>query len=297
MDVIKCLRPLHVLTLFMGLASYRETRNNNGLREYNFSFLLFVLTIVIAFFSISWSFYYLKHALTVLEDPITFLCLAFTIKTLCYIVICLLNNILHCHYFNFINRLNSIDDKLQTLYINPNDTRSCFMLLSMTGFEYFVTIGNILMIGFKGNYTALIPNFISQTKDVVFLQFFSSIYLLYYRFKLINDRLSIIKNLYSDSSRDFKLILAIEIRGVCIILDELSVLRIVICKAFQIQVVSSILFLVIYSLVMINEIFHNFVSFSTYSYVMMSVNAARSNFSLFILALACTNCLDQVKHE
>lgn len=296
MDVIKCLRPLYLMTLFMALASYREIKNKNGLREYKFSYFHSVLTIIISFFPTAWSFYCLKHNLKVLEDPFTFECLAFIIQTVCYNVICFSNNTLHCHYFNFINRLNSIDDNLKTLHIKSNDTRSYFNLLVVTGFVYLVAVGSYLTMGFvKRNYESLVPIFISQTKDVVFLQFFSSVYLLYYRFKLINDRLSIIKNLYSESSRDFKLILANEIKGLCNIHDRLCVLCVVICKAFQIQVVSSILTLVVFSLVMINEISKNYVLFSMDLYYILSLSAIFSNFCLFILALACTKCLKQVK--
>lgn len=296
MGVVKALRPLHVLTLFLGLASYRETKNENGLKGYKFSYVHSGLTILFSFLPTSWSLDFLKKQFELLDDPLRFLILAFTIQTVCYNVICFSNNILHGYYLNFINRLNLTDDKLKTVHINANDVRSRLILLAMTSFEYWVIIGNFITVRyFTGDFFSLIPIFIGQTKDVVFVQFFSSVYLLYYRFKLVNDRLSIIKTLYPESSRDIKLIMAREISVLCNIHGELCVLRVVICKAFQVQVVGSILTLMVFNLVVFNETSKNYNTFDYHTYIMLCVDAICCSFALFVLALVCTKCLNQVK--
>lgn len=295
MDIFKVLRPLHRLTLLMARASYIETKNVNGIKEYKFCLILSIITFTFPFVPTIWTALGYNYIVKIQDKGFTFSNLAFVIHQLIYFITFLSNNILRFQYIDFINRLHSSDGKLIALKINPNDGSSYVMLLTFVVCEYFSLIGNIMaVLYFKRKFETIIPIFMGHIKDVVLIQAYSSVYLVYYRLKLINDRLSVIKKLYSDSSKHLKLALAREIRDLCEIQDILFVLRGIICEAFQIQIVGSIVSLVVYSLLLITETFKKFRSFDNETYTTMCIHAIFCNLCLFILTLACTKCMNQV---
>lgn len=293
MDIFKVLRPLHILTLFTAIASYRETTNKNGFKEYKSSKLLSIFTFLFPIGPAIWSTFSFRGLVARQDDSITFLNLAFCVHLFSYVVICYSNNFLHGHYLRIVNRIYLIDVKLKSLHINPNERYN--YLTFMVAFEYCSIFVNCFHLTYvTGSYVPFLPICMRQVKEITLIHVLSVVYLIYFRFKLINDRLSIIKNLYSESSRDFKLILAHDIRDLCDMHDKLSVIRGIICTAFQIQVVSSIFSLTVFSLVLIRETNINVGYRLTDIFVMMFFDAVCCNFCMFILALTCTKCLNQV---
>lgn len=297
MDVFKVLRPLHGLTLLMAMAAFIETRNENGIKEYKFSLILSIVSIICPLGQAIWTALGYNALFKHQDDPLTFLNIAFASHVCTYSISTTSNRIMQIHFLNFVNRLHIIDGKLKALHINPNDGFSYKMLVTIVISEYLLLFGNIFGVCYtSGLYIAVIPILMGHLKNVIFVQAYSSVYLLYYRHKLINDRMTIIKNLYPESSRHFKLVLANEIRDLCDIHDELYVLRDIMCKAFQIQVVASILSLMTLSVVLITDTSKKVQNTVPERFMAMWFNAICCYSCLFVLTLGCSKCLTQVKY-
>lgn len=261
MDVIDVTLPMRIITIIFFISPYQTSKLNNNKtnrRSFIFSKALFAVNVV------SMLFYLFQNATwlpKIMNDSVIkgALRVSLIFAIFYYITIIIMSNVLHRRQLVFLNDLIEIDQIFESLYIHPNDFTSkmilfAFTALASTSFSSILVLLNSVIIGEFG-FVSLIymyRSYVSHVRVAVLLQFACYVFLLYYRFKVLNDRLKVYKSLYGDASPKFKKRLMSSVRICCLLHNRLVLSCDLLNSAFELQVTTTLVFVFWYVVPLLN---------------------------------------------
>lgn len=235
-------KPLHIICMIFFISPYYAYRNAKGERIFEFCKISFVINILGLLFFLSSEIGTFIFMVLQMDEYATESMMPGPLMMVIFYYTTTLSssNLLSKRAIYFLNDLMKIDEKFSELAICPNDNTTKRVIYSLTFLEASSIISIFIYCSFKQEISISLATFIyrnvlSHVRMTVLSQFICYTFLIYYRFKILNDQLIVYKALYSEASPSLKRKISDSIRVCCCLHERLTISSRLLSKAFDIQ--------------------------------------------------------------
>lgn len=295
-------RPMHIITMIYLISPYYAYKQADGKRKYQFSKVSFVINTLGLLFFLGSEIGTLIFTLLELREYTTERLIPgpLIIVILYYTTTLGSANLLSRRAIDFLNDLMTIDEKFLDISICPNDTVTRRIINCLTFLEVASIVSIFVYCSFKQGISISLATFIyrnalSHVRMTVLSQFTCYTFLLYYRFKLLNDQLVTYKALYDEASPVLRKHISCSIRVCCSLHERLTQSSYLLNKAFDIQMTATFISLFWFVVIVLNILLRDNNIMAALNYSMLnSIKITLLLIGVFLVALVCTKTQQKV---
>lgn len=302
-DVSVVIRPIHFLSILFFVSPYYAVKTSQGRRRFKFNKYLFLIDCGGLIFQLgreltTFGFAILKTGGYENVEPLVIATLMMFI--IYYVTTLCCSNILCKRAISFLNYLIEIDEKFGKLSLCPNDLLPKIVVYVLTIFELISVSSIFIYSGIFGDVSFESALFIyrhtlSFVRLTIFSSFIAYTFLLYHRFKILNDQLMIYKALYRDASPEIKKYIVSSTKICCTIHEMLTISCRMLNKTFDIQLAAGFISTFWFIVPVLNLLLKEDDIFSAFNFTVLNcIKTFVLLLAIFFIALTCSKTENKV---
>lgn len=302
-DVSVAIRPIHFLSILFLVSPYFTVETRQGRRNFKFNkYLFFINCIGLLFFLCrelcTFAFSVLK--IQGYDDVEPMVIATFMMFIIYYASTIIFSNTLCNRVISFFNYLIEIDEKFAKLSLCPNDFLPKLVVYALTIFELISVSSIFVYSGIFGDVSFESALFIyrhtlSFVRMTIFSSFIAYTFLVYHRFKILNDQLMIYKALYKDASPELKKHIVFSTKICCSIHEMLTISSQMLNKAYGIQLATGFISTFWFIVPVLNLLLKETNIFTAFNFTMLNcIKTFVLLLCIFFIALTCSKTENKV---
>lgn len=298
-DIVK---PLHIICMIFFISPYYAFRNTKGERRFEFCKISFAINVMGLLFFLSSEIGTFIFTLLEMREYTTERLMPGPLMIMIFYYTTTLSssNLLAKRAIYFLNDLMKIDEKFSEIALCPNDTTTKRVIYSLTFLEASSIISIFVYCAFQQKISLSLATFIyrnvlSHVRMTVLTQFTCYTFLIYYRFKILNDQLVVYKALYSEASPNLKRKISDSIRVCCCLHEKLTTSSRLLNQAFNIQLSATFVSVFWFIVTVLNVILRDDSIMEALNYSLLnSIKIIILLIGVLLVALVCTKTQNKV---